>query len=185
MRRLALVFFACTPNQEPAGISVAPSVSGPATASAIATTTATASAIATATASATEPASTSASAPAFDLAKCGTTPWCKWSVGYQSACSGAAVRPGANLPTPTPVCVCNGCLSDADCTAKAGGKCETFPLMCRPSARACTYPGDLCEKGGQACEKLMGTGSGPPMHKACYNDGKGHASCGPFQWPPP
>jgi hypothetical protein len=95
------------------------------------------------------------------------------------------VHAGDTLPPPTPVCVCNGCLSDSDCTAKAGGKCETFPLMCRPSANACTYPGDLCANNGQACEKIMGTGPGPPMHKACYNDGSGHASCGPFQWPPP
>ncbi len=166
MKRLAVFLFACSPKPEPATVSVA------------ATATATASAPATATAAAT------ASAPAFDLSTCGTTPGCMWSAGWQSACSGAAVRPGTEMRA-AQVCVCNGCLADSDCKTKPGGTCGTFPRMCFPEAKACTYPGDLCAKGGEACEKIMSTQSGPAMHEACYHDGSGHVACGPFQWPPP
>ncbi len=100
------------------------------------------------------------------------TAHCRWSIAFQGRCGGAARR-SAEEPPPTPVCVCNGCETDADCTARRGGRCESFGSVCHPQANACTYPGDLCANAGQKCSRLEYT---RPGNRRMPPEGVAHGS---------
>jgi len=71
---------------------------------------------------------------------------------------------------PVDVGVCDGCVADADCTARAGGRCVPHGGgMCEsPPAYVCRYPGDVCD--------------GCPF---CTNNGNGAPLCKQQQRPPP
>jgi hypothetical protein len=138
---LTLVYVACTPNSDAAGITTPPPASPtpptPATVSGgVLTTTVTRSPMSVAQCQNDFPG------PRYAA--------CRWSVGTFAYCGGAP--PSAEQRQPRPGCVCNGCLTDADCVAKPGGKCSALPPAsgCGPSASVCAYPGDPCGPGG-AC----------------------------------
>lgn len=52
-----------------------------------------------------------------------------------------------------PVRVCNGCLTDEECSERPGGRCVELPGEgCAYSAFVCTYPGDPCHGDRAGCE---------------------------------
>lgn len=85
--------------------------------------------------------------PAFDAVACGP---CQWTMAVASRCESAASAPAQDL-----ICTCNQCLQDADCTAKAGGRC----IAVRDQAttiQLCVYAGEPCHPeascaNGQEC----------------------------------
>lgn len=87
---------------------------------------------------------------------------------------------GAPLPDDTPpmrVEVCDGCRTNRDCRASAGGRCvEVAGNTCAMPARVCRYPRDACSR----CE-------GRPTfeRRGCVNDQLGHAVCMVLGSPPP
>jgi hypothetical protein len=85
--------------------------------------------------------------PAFDAAACGP---CRWSMAVASRCGGAESSPAQDL-----ICVCNQCLQDADCTAKAGGRCVAVRDQAS-TVQLCVYAGESCHPeapcaSGQEC----------------------------------
>jgi hypothetical protein len=71
---------------------------------------------------------------------------------------------------PVDVGVCDGCVTDADCVARPGGRCAPHGggICESPPAHVCRYPGDVCD--------------GCPF---CTNNGNGAAVCKRQQTPPP
>lgn len=73
--------------------------------------------------------------------------------------------------------VCDGCRTNRDCRASAGGRCvEVAGNTCTLPARVCRYPHDACS----ACEER------PTFERrGCVNDQLGHAVCMLMGGPPP
>lgn len=96
---------------------------------------------------------------------------CFWTRGAATRCSGVdraevEMRFPDAADVPDWSCVCNGCIRDADCTAKPSGKCAAFPGdTCQPASHACVYPGDLCYSPQQC------------RNAACLADHRGGVSC--------
>ena len=123
---------------------------------------------------------TTPTVPALCKAEAAAQSGCFWSRGVLKTCSGVARHdePEKRFPDAAEVpawsCVCNGCVRDADCTARAHGACKPFRGdPCAPGAHACVYPGDACYPPAQC-------------HGAeCLADGRGGVSCRDRAPPPP
>ena len=80
------------------------------------------------------------------------------------------LRPGEGEPNTYPVTVCDRCVADGDCTARAGGRCLTVGGQpCEePATYVCRYPGDACD-GCRRCTLDAGGGLGcarPPVKRS-------------------
>ena len=84
--------------------------------------------------------SAGSSTPAAPAGSCFTT------TGKTRYCGGAAPSPQVLAQYGKDVPVCNECLADSACVARAGGKCKTIPARScdGQSEMRCVYPGDPC-----------------------------------------
>lgn len=97
----------------------------------------------------------------------------RWRLALQEACGSTDKQPSFVDPCR---CMCDRCLSDADCKAKPDGKCIQLPsdLSGGNPESVCVFPGDACGGDNPVCPegKFCWTADGRPECVKPFDSGR-------------